>query len=178
MSAIVWVNEDCLAADGPALAQAPQAPALFVFDDATIRFRGYGLKRIGFIYECLLELPVEIRRGPTVGTVAAFAREHAATTVLTTASPCPRLAATITALRERLDVRVLAPPAFVEPARRPDLRRFSRYWRTVEKDAMRPTSLAPDLPLDPQQGVATLSGLLGYHGQPKRRRDNLHSNDN
>jgi hypothetical protein len=142
VSAVVWVNEDHLAAGGPALAAAPAAPAVFVLDDAVIRFRGYGLKRLGFIYECLLELPVEIRRGPTVEVVAAFAARHAAARVLTTPSPCPHLRALMAELAARLSLELLAPVPFVEPPGRLDLARFSRYWRAVEAAAMRPSGTA------------------------------------
>ena len=68
MTTLFWMHDDALR-----LAATTAAHRHFVFDDETITARHYGLKRIGFIYETLLTLPVEIRRGPTVATVLEIA---------------------------------------------------------------------------------------------------------
>lgn len=139
MSRIVWVHEDCLDPRSPAFRAAPDAPALFVFDDAVLRHRGYGLKRIGFIYECLLELPVRILRGDTASIVRAFAAAHGATIVVTMASPCPQLRRLTAELDRDLKVEAHEPAPLVADAITPDLRRFSRYWRAAAGSAMRPS---------------------------------------
>lgn len=93
------------------------------------------LKRIVFIYECLLELPVVIRRGDVAAEVLAFAREHAADGVATAFSPSPRFRAICDRLRDELPVAVLPVEPFLAYTGRLDLRRFSRYWATAEKYA-------------------------------------------
>jgi hypothetical protein len=60
---IVWIHGDCLSPYGPALTAYPGAPAIWVWDDALLEEWRISLKRIVFIYECLLDLPVVIRRG-------------------------------------------------------------------------------------------------------------------
>ncbi len=119
MRSILWVHEDML---DPNLIQ--DRPAVFVFDDEYLSSRAYSLKRIGFIYECLLEMNVEIRKGETVSEALEFARAHGATEVITRFSPNPWiqgkasvLGATLIEAEPFLDLRAL-----------PDLRRFSRYW--------------------------------------------------
>lgn len=126
---IVWVHEGCLAPDGPALVAHPGAPALFVFDDAYLRREGYTLKRIGFLYECLLELPVVLRKGDTVTHLNEFAREHRAERIVTTATVCPwhqQIIAEVGA--------VTVPTASLVASTGPlDLTRFSRFWNRVKK---------------------------------------------
>lgn len=51
----------------------PGAPAIVVWDDALPQDQHVSVKRI---YECLLKVPVGIRRGDVAAEVAAFAGEH------------------------------------------------------------------------------------------------------
>jgi len=136
MSAVVWLHEDGLRLD-----DCRDLPVLFVFDDALMRELGYGLKRIGFIYETLLELGVTIRRGDTVTEVRRFAAEHGADTLRLRPTVCPKRRATIAALGRHLRVEALPEPTFVRAPERLDLQRFSRYWRRVADQAMLPTAM-------------------------------------
>lgn len=131
---IIWIHGDCLSSNNPALVQEPDAPALWVWDDALLVEWQISLKRIVFIYECLLSLPLTIRRGDMVEQLVAFAEEHEAETVVTTESPSPRFAAICADLRERgLTVEVLDIEPFVVIPGHVDLKRFSRYWRQAVK---------------------------------------------
>ena len=132
---IVWVHGDCLSPYGPALTTYPGAPAIWVWDDALIEEWRLSLKRIVFIYECLLDLPVVIRRGDVATEVLAFAHEHAADGIATASSPSPRFRAICNHLRSDLPVAVLPVEPFLTYTGRLDLRRFSRYWATAEKYA-------------------------------------------
>ncbi len=87
---IVWVHGDCLSPKNPALQAYPEAAAIWVWDDALLEEWKISLKRIVFIYECLLELPVTIRRGDVAKEVVAFAQEQGADGVATAESPSPR----------------------------------------------------------------------------------------
>lgn len=138
---IVWVHGDCLRPTNPALALNPDSPAVFVWDDALLDEWQISLKRVTFIYECLLELPVTIRRGDVVTEVAAFAREHGAGRIATSASPSPRFPELCRAISHNMPsgtrLEVLKEEPFVDYNGRIDLKRFSRYWRTVKKTAMK-----------------------------------------
>jgi hypothetical protein len=68
--------------------------------------------------------------------VARTAAAHGATTIVTAASPSPRFAGIVAALRRRVEVVALADAPFVVPDGSLDLRRFSRYWGRVERDAL------------------------------------------
>lgn len=135
---IVWLHGDNLSPHSPALLAAANAPALWVWDDALLARARISLKRVLFLYECLLELPVTIRRGEVAAEILRFAAEHKADGVLTNVTPAPGFAAIRRRLEQTLPVVALAEAeAFVTPPVGLDLRRFSRYWRKVAADALR-----------------------------------------
>lgn len=131
MADIVWVHGDCLRPTNPALVAYPEAPAIFVWDDALLRQRRISLKRIAFMYEALLELPVTMYRGDVVAQIDAFAQHQQATRIVTSASVAPRFRQIATQLRKRYTVVVLPEPEFVELSANSDIRRFTRYWNAV-----------------------------------------------
>ncbi|KJH70324.1 DNA polymerase [Aliterella atlantica] len=133
MSPIVWVHGDCLSPYNPALKNYPDTPAIWVWDDALIDQWQLSLKRITFIYECLLELPVTIRRGNVAKEVVSFAQEHNADAVVTVESVSPRFAAICTEIESSLPVEVLSLEPFFEYDGYIDLKRFSRYWKVAER---------------------------------------------
>ena len=136
-STIVWIHGDNLNPHNPALAHHPGAAALFVWDEALLARRQVSLKRIVFIYECLLALPVTIRRGDVATELAAFAMEQGATRIATAGSPSPGFENIAQTLRAAgLQVIIYDEAPFVDLPPDTDLRRFSRYWR-VAKERLR-----------------------------------------
>ena len=137
---VIWVHGDCLSPNGPAFQAVPDAPALFVWDDALLKEWEISLKRVVFIYECLLELPVVIRRGDVAEEVVRFAAEHGATRILTAESPSPRFRAICKQIATNMPsgsrLEVLRNEPFVDYDGYLDLKRFSRYWNKVKEYAM------------------------------------------
>jgi hypothetical protein len=123
---LAWLHPDCLNAGW----FGPDEDAVYVFDDAQIEAAGWGLKRVMFVYETLLALPVEIHRGPTVQTLLALADSREG--IVTIGTPDPWLRSRITELQQQIPVEVRPAPVFVEIEGRIDLKRFSRYWSKVE----------------------------------------------
>lgn len=140
MQTVVWVHGDMLNLNHPALVQNPDAPALYVWDDALLREYELSFKRVVFIYECLLELPVVIRRGDPAAEVLRFAAGNSASRIVTGASVSPRftnLCATIRAgLGEGRRLDIVEEPPFVTVSGPLDLKRFSRYWQQVRDVAL------------------------------------------
>jgi hypothetical protein len=135
---IIWVHGDCLSPQSPALRAYPAAPAIFVWDDELLATYRLSLKRIVFITECLLELPVRIFRGDVAEAVLTFAAAHGADAIVTTESPSPRFAVISSHLANQLPLRMLPMEPFVAVRAPLDLRRFSRYWQAVAADALSP----------------------------------------
>ena len=147
-SPILWIHGEALGPANPVWKRHPGRPAVFVFDRELIAGRtltGGGepraphpvsLKRLGFLHECLQELPVTLRVGEVAEEVIAFARRHGADGVVTSQAVDPRFALLLGRIAAVLPVGVLEPEPFVvlgETADRPiDLGRFSRYWKVAE----------------------------------------------
>ena len=55
---ILWIHEEALGANNPALQAWPEAPAVFVFDTQWIQDARISRKRLGFLYENALDLPL------------------------------------------------------------------------------------------------------------------------
>jgi hypothetical protein len=127
---LVWIHTDALNADLIELAGAG-TPALFVFDPE--QMGGWSLNRIQFVYECLLELPVEIRRGHALAEIPRYAAESGANQLLAMTSPDPWIRRTLERLRASMPVQVRNPEPFVDLPPQIDLKRFSRYWQKAEK---------------------------------------------
>ncbi|MBD2662875.1 hypothetical protein B6N60_00388 [Richelia sinica FACHB-800] len=130
---IIWIHGDCLSPYNPALQEYPNTPAIWVWDEALIEAWQLSFKRLTFIYECLLELPVEIRRGDVAKEILTFAQEHDASLVVTTDSPSPRFDDICTEVERSLELEVLEVEPFFDYDGYIDLKRFSRYWKVADK---------------------------------------------
>ncbi|PHJ62826.1 DNA polymerase [Nostoc linckia z18] len=129
---IVWVHGDCLSPYNPALQEYPGTPAIWVWDEALIEEWQLSLKRLTFIYECLLELPVVIRRGDVVKEIFAFAQEQKADLVVTVDSPSPKFDDICNQIERSLKLEVLEVEPFFDYDGYIDLKRFSRYWKVAQ----------------------------------------------
>ena len=129
---ILWIHEEALGPTNPALQAWPEAPALFVFDTQWIQRSRISRKRLGFLYETALELPLTLRKGDVAAEVLAFAHRHRADGVVTSTGVDPRLQQITEAIKTVLPLQELDPDPFVELPRPPRLGRFSRYWREAE----------------------------------------------
>jgi deoxyribodipyrimidine photo-lyase len=145
---ILWIHGEALGPNNPALVAYPGRPAVFVFDTALLEgaspAQSISLKRIGFLYECLLELPVTLRRGDGAEQVLAFAGAHGADGIVTSAATDPRFKAICRQLEPHLPLQVLEPEPFVVLEPEPNLGRFSRYWRQAERAVWAHWATAPE----------------------------------
>ena len=130
---IIWVHGDCLSPKNPAFEEYPDSPAIWVWDSALLEEWQISLKRITFIYECLLELPVVIRRGEVTKEVLTFAKEHNASKVVTVDSPSPRFDSICDRIERYKKLEVYEVESFFDYDGFIDLKRFSRYWKVAQK---------------------------------------------
>ena len=126
-----WVHSECLNSDW---INSSVGPAVFVFDDRQLEADRWSLKRVGFVYECLVELPgVEIWRGPLAETLAQLVQQRHCESIVTVRTCDPWLQAQADNLGAgNIPVEWIAPEPFVTLSGGLDLRRFSRYWREAE----------------------------------------------
>ncbi len=137
---IVWVFGDHLSVTNPALLTYPDAPAIYVWDEDMLHRNQLSLKRIVFVYECLLELPVVIRKGNTADVLTEFAVEHNSSTIVSVKSISPRFQHHCQSLSKKgLTLELLTPKPFVSYSGKRDLKRASRYWRQIQSYAFQYT---------------------------------------
>ena len=131
---LVWVHDDAISRDHPVFERAGEADAVFIFDTDYYRERGYSLKRLVFIMECVKDAGFEVKEG----RFADILRELAPTELFTARTPNPHYTSVIAELREHMPVTVVKERPFATLDREPDLRRFFRYWKRAKKSVMKP----------------------------------------
>ena len=141
---VVWVHGDTLNPEGPALSAYKDAPAIWVWDEELLESYNITLKRLIFIYESLLELPVKIRRGDVASQVTAFAKEHKATVIATTPSPSPRFDQIKQKLEQDFSVQVFPEAPFISPTKPLDLRSHAKYWWPTKSQAFKTTKMVTE----------------------------------
>jgi hypothetical protein len=143
---VVWLHGDSLSPTDPALAANPDAAAVFVFDEPFLREAGLSFKRLLFLYECALEAlegrAGEIRRGEVVAELRDFCAARGSSELHVTVSVSPRFKRYVEELRPHLRVVLHEAPPLVRWQGEPP-RRFSRFWRAVQDEALRPTGDGP-----------------------------------
>jgi hypothetical protein len=140
MAGLIWIHEEALRPSHPVFSSAPDFQAVFCWDADYMRRADIGQKRQLFIYECLLELDLEIYQGLASEVLPALADQRAITEIIVPDTPSPILLAEFAAVQSALPsltLRRVADHPFVTPSADPDLGRFFRYWNKVRKPAMR-----------------------------------------
>lgn len=133
---LVWLHDESLGADTPAVRAHPAAPRVVVLDDAYLADRGWGLKRLGFLYECAIGCGAEIWRGDMAATLLERASALGCDGVAFTRPIAPALRHVAATLARQTAVSEIAPPPLAGPGLDINLKRFSRYWKRVEADVL------------------------------------------
>lgn len=137
---VIWVHGDNLNPNAETFQQFQNTPAIFVFDDELLFKWGISLKRITFMYECLLELPVSIRKGNVTKEIFEFYNQHQASQIVTMFSPSPRFSEMLISLQEQIgeeSINVLYEQPMIISDETFELRRFSKFWRKAKPYAIK-----------------------------------------
>ena len=132
-NAIVWIHGDNLSNTNPIFKVYEGTPALFVWDGKLLDRWHVSLKRITFMYESLLNLPVNTCRGDIIEELVTFAEQHGAIRIATVPSPSRHFKWVCKELEKRgylLDI--LQPTAFVNYDESFGLRPLSAYTSGVQ----------------------------------------------
>ena len=133
-----WLHADCLNAEW---FQPSAGPAVFVFDERQLEADRWSLKRIGFVYECLLEIPgIEIRKGDVAVELAQAVSEYDCDSIVAMETLAPRFALIVERLKREfgLSVEIMKAESFagIDANEKFDLKRFSRLWEKVKVRAL------------------------------------------
>ena len=130
---VVWVHDDAISRAHPVWERAGEgARGVWVYDDGYYRARGYSLKRIVFILECVEDAGFEVLEGAYADVLAGLGAD----TVFVARTPNPHFRQTIEDLRATTPVEVIKETAFAQLGEGADLRRFFRYWNKAKKSIM------------------------------------------
>ena len=131
---VVWVHEDAITLDHPAVATVgPDARPVFIWDTAEHDRREYSLKRRVFIYECAHDLNIPIYAGDPYEILTALANRSP---IYAAGSPSPYINEVLSALRENQDVVVVDAPRLAHIPANTDTGRFFRFWNRAKKSAL------------------------------------------
>ena len=132
---LIWVNDDAISRDHPVFAEAGErARAVFVFDPDYYRAKGYSLKRLVFILECVEDAGFEVMEGDFATTLLSLSPDR----IFVARSPNPHYREVVERLREQVDVKTVNERAFARLGADADLKRFFRYWNKAKRSILNP----------------------------------------
>ena len=105
--------------------------AVHIWDDEYYRRQRYSLKRLVFIYETLLELPLEIIHGNTLDILNELNLDH----VVIPFSGDQALKNLFSKIEKIKTVQYLFETSFVHLDRTQEFKRFFKYWNQAKKTA-------------------------------------------
>ncbi len=140
MTELIWVHDEALRVDHPVFQAGGKA--VYIWDNRYFDQMHIGFKQRGFIYEALINLPVDIYEGDTVSTLMTLADGMP---IRTASTPNPHLRAIMTQLRNTQNLTTVDEDIFAHLKGKPDLRRFFRYWNKAKSSAMQLHGGTPDL---------------------------------
>jgi deoxyribodipyrimidine photo-lyase len=137
---LVWLHGGSLSVTDPALQDNPDSPAIFVFDKPFLEQTKIAFPRLQFMFEGALEAfatraKTRICVGIQAEEILAFAKLHNCTQIHTTEIFSPELDKTLDAL-EAAGLRVIVYPPERLTSYSGRVKRFSAYWRSVEKEVL------------------------------------------
>ena len=135
---VIWVHEDALSQSHPVFSAAKNAKAvLFIWDNEYFQSQGYTVKRLLFIYECLLEMDVQIIKGNTLEVLSDFCEGE----IFTASTPNPYFLDIIEQMGERSSkVTLVEDDPFSQIPQDEEMERFFRFWNKGRKSIMKPNA--------------------------------------
>ena len=105
--------------------------AIHIWDDEYYRMQKYSLKRLVFIYETLLELPLEIIHGNTLDILMEQNLDH----IVIPYSGDEALKNLFSEIEKIKTVHYLSETCFVNLDRTVEFKRFFKYWNQAKRTA-------------------------------------------
>ena len=137
MADLIWLNEDNLRVDHPVFEQTPEnTQSVFIWDNVYFKKHNYSLKRLVFLYECLLELPVDIYEGETMNTLKTLCEKKAITKLWVPHSINPEINTLIQKIHDRVQIHIVKEKPFVTLKKEKNYTRFFPYWKNASTSAM------------------------------------------
>lgn len=140
MTDLIWIHDEALRADHPVFEAGGQA--VFIWDNDYFDKINAGFKQRGFIYEALINLPVQIYLGSMAETLARLSEGHR---IRAASTPNPYLRGIMAEIRKTNELMLVDEEVFAHLKGSSDLRRFFKYWNKAKASAMQMHGGTPDL---------------------------------
>ena len=151
---IIWMHEDALTYHHPVFQAAGEAGrnlrAVFVWDSAYFQLQGYSLKRLTFIYECLIDLQrqnsdagnginLDVFSGDMQSVLAKLMRVNdrsEAAKLYLAGTPNPIFLDIANSLAQKYPVKIIPNRPFIDAPDDVDMTRFFRFWNRSRRSAL------------------------------------------
>ena len=133
-NALIWLHEYALAVPSNVKLQAVNLDyrLIHIWDDLHLRSKDYSLKRLAFIYQTLITLPIDIIAGETADVL--FSQPEASIFIPETVDTfVQQVADVLTSGGKQVQWIEMTP--FVHMRRQKVSSRFFNYWKQAEKTA-------------------------------------------
>ncbi len=127
---LVWLHDGMMSPAHPAVGCGKSH--VFVWDDDHITAQRHSAGRIAFQRSALFCADVHSQGRPVAEVLLETARTGRFDTIVTGATPDPRLLSVVELLSAKINVHVIPERPFVTLSGRLDLTRFSRFWAKAE----------------------------------------------
>ena len=128
---LLWVHDKALRFGSDFCEANESFKAIHIWDDEYYRTQRYSLKRLVFIYETLLELPLEIIHGNTLDILRKENLDH----IVIPYSGDQALKNLFSKIEKIKTVHYLFETSFVHLDRTVEFKRFFKYWNQAKKTA-------------------------------------------
>lgn len=130
---IILLHDEALRANHPVFTAAPiNTQAIYIWDDEHLKSLNYSLKRLIFIYETMCELPIDIISGNTIEVIEGLAPAR----IYFPSTNNPLIVAMLEKIATISPIEIIADEMLSSQQPPNHLRRFSQYWKKIEKNVM------------------------------------------
>ena len=131
---LLYIHDKALGSNHPIFTRInAETKAVFIWDDAYFKQRGYSLKRLVFIYETLCSMPVDIIFG-TTGDVINMIAPKKIITSFTVDLPIQKI---FKVMSKQFELEFVYQPSFTKVDESFEFKRFFKYWNKARKSALR-----------------------------------------
>lgn len=138
MTDLILLHQNCLSTQHPVFSEALNSQAVFIWDNDYFKKEAYSLKRLVFIYESLLELPVEIYQGSTLEVVEVLIQQHGSKKLWLAETPDAWLKQQLAMLTAKVELCWVPDKPFVELEQK-EYTRFFKYWNKAKRQLLNDT---------------------------------------
>ena len=133
MNNLIWLHEDMLRTEHLVFEIAGSNPhSFFVWDEKRFVDAGINFKRLVFIYQTLINLPVTIYRGDTRDVVNKLSYKFGVSEVFTPDANSVSLRRTFDKLQYIVDLNIVEDAKLFRYNDEVEYTRFFQFWRAIE----------------------------------------------